>query len=146
MRLALTGAPLALLSIVVAALNGIAILMADDDVDTLEVLGEFVAHEGATVRIAGSGQEALEILRTWKPDVVLLDIEMPDMDGCELLTLIHRQPALHDVLAVAVTGYDDASDRMRCDDAGFAGHVTKPFDVDKLIQLVATLVPHTHAT
>ncbi len=120
--------------------------MADDDVDTLEVLGEFVAHEGATVRIAGSGQEALEILRTWKPDVVLLDIEMPDMDGCELLALIHRQPALHDVLAVAVTGYDDALDMLRCTEAGFAGHVTKPFDVDKLIQLVATLVPHTHAT
>jgi two-component system CheB/CheR fusion protein len=142
MRPALTGAHRErLLSPVVAALAGIAILMADDDVDTLEVLGDLVAHEGAAVRTAGSGQEALEVLRTWKPDVLLLDVSMPDMDGCELLTLIHRQPALHDVLAVAVTGYDDARDRDRCVVAGFAGHVTKPFDVDSLIQLVATLVP-----
>jgi CheY-like chemotaxis protein len=120
--------------------------MADDDAETLEVLGELVAYEGAAVRTAGSGQEALEIVRSWTPDVLLLDISMPDMDGCELLTLIHRQPALHDVLAVAVTGYDNARDRMRCDDAGFAGHVTKHFDIDKLIQLVAALVPHPRAT
>jgi CheY-like chemotaxis protein len=130
---------------VAAALSGITILMADDDVDTLEVLGELVAHEGAAVRTAGSGQEALEVLRTWKPDVLLLDISMPDMDGCELLTLVRRQPALRDVLGVAVTGFDDARDRKRCLEAGFAGLVTKPFEVETLLHLIATLVPHPHA-
>jgi two-component system CheB/CheR fusion protein len=130
---------------VAAALSGIAVLMADDDVDTLEVLGDLVAHEGAAVRTAGSAQKALEVRRTWKPDVLLLDISMRDMDGCELLTLIHRQPALREVLAVAVTGYDDARDRKRCVEAGFAGLVTKPFAVETLLHLIATLLPPPHA-
>jgi two-component system cell cycle response regulator DivK len=66
---------------------------------------------------------------------------MPDMDGCELLMLIHRQPDLREVPAVAVTGYDDARDRKRCTQAGFAGHITKPFFVEALIHLIATLAP-----
>ena len=122
----------------VKALNGTAILMADDDAEVLEGL---VAYEGATVRSATSARGALEVLRTWTPDVLLLDISMPDMDGCELLMRIHGQADLREVPAVAVTGYDDARDRKRCTQAGFAGHITKPFFVETLINLIATLAP-----
>jgi len=115
--------------------------MADDDADTLEVLEDLIADEGATVRSATSAREALEVLRTWTPDLLLLDISMPDMDGCELLTLIHRKAALREVPAVAVTGYDDARDKKRCTEAGFAGHIAKPFYVETLINLIATLAP-----
>jgi two-component system CheB/CheR fusion protein len=125
----------------VAALSGIAILMADDDVDTLEVLRELVADEGATVRTASNGRKALELLRTWTPDVLLLDISMPDMDGCELLAAVRRQPALREILAVAVTGYGDAGDRSRSTEAGFDAHITKPFEGETLINLIATLAP-----
>ncbi len=123
------------------ALNGTAILMADDDAEVLEVLEDLIADEGATVRSATSARGALEVLRTWTPDVLLLDISMTDMDGCELLMLIHRQADLREVPAVAVTGYDDARDRKRCTQAGFAGHITKPFFVETLVHLIATLVP-----
>jgi CheY-like chemotaxis protein len=126
---------------VVKALNGTAILMADDDAEVLEVLQDLITDEGATVRSATSAHDALEVLRTWTPDIVLLDISMPDMDGCELLMLIHRQDALREVPAVAVTGYDDARDQKRCTDAGFAGHITKPFYVETLVNLIATLAP-----
>jgi two-component system, chemotaxis family, CheB/CheR fusion protein len=129
----------------VAALSGIAILMADDDVDTLEVLRELVADEGATVRTASNARKALEVLRTWTPDVLLLDISMLDMEGCELLAAVRRQPALREILAVAVTGYGDARDRSRCTEAGFDAHITKPFEGETLVQLIATLVPHPHA-
>ena len=123
------------------ALNGTAILMADDDAEVLEVLEDLIADEGATVRSATSARGALEVLRTWTPDVLLLDLSMPDMDGCELLMLIHRQADLREVPAVAVTGYDDARDRKRCTQAGFAGHITKPFFVETLVNLIATLAP-----
>jgi CheY-like chemotaxis protein len=123
------------------ALNGTAILMADDDAETLEVLEGFIAEEGATVRSAASAREVLELLRTWTPDVLLLDISMPDMDGCELLVLIHRRADLREVPAVAVTGRDDARDLKRCAQAGFAAHVTKPFYVETLVELIATLAP-----
>jgi CheY-like chemotaxis protein len=123
------------------ALNGTAILMADDDAELLAVLEGLIADEGATVRSATSAREALEVLRTWTPDVILLDISMPDMDGCELLMLIHRQADLRAVPAVAVTGYDDARDRRRCTQAGFAGHITKPFYAETLVKLIATLAP-----
>jgi CheY-like chemotaxis protein len=130
---------------VVAALLGILVLIADDDADTVAVLAEFIADEGATVRTAKSALEALEALRRWRPDVMLLDISMPDMDGCELLRVLRRQPALRGILAVAVTGYGEASDRVRCAEAGFEAHITKPFDGDTLVQLIASLVPHPHA-
>ncbi len=115
--------------------------MADDDAETLEILEGLIADEGATVRSAASAREALEVLRTWTPEVLLLDISMPDMDGCNLLTLIHGQADLREVPAVAVTGYDDERDRKRCAQAGFAGHITKPFYVETLVELIATLAP-----
>ena len=129
----------------VAALSGIAILIADDNVDTLDVLRDLTAFEGATVRTAINAREALAVLRTWTPDVLLLDLSMPDMDGCELIAVIRRQPALRGILAVAVTGYGEASDKLRCAEAGFEAHITKPFDGDTLVQLIASLVPHPHA-
>ena len=119
--------------------------MADDDADTIAVLAEFIADEGATVRTAKSALEALEVLRRWTPDVMLFDISMPEMDGCELLTIIRRQPALRGILAVAVTGYGEARDRLRYAEAGFEAHITKPFDGETLVQLIASLVPHPHA-
>ncbi len=77
--------------------------------------------------------------------MLLLDISLPDMDGCELLVAIRRQPALREILAVAVTGYGDERVRNRLTEAGFDAHITKPFDGETLIQLIATLVPHPHA-
>src|ERR1700733_13342222 len=115
--------------------------MGDDDADVLEILEGLIADEGATVRSATTARKALEVLRTWTPDVLLLDISMPDMDGCELLMLIHRHAELREVPAVAVTGYDDARDRKRFTQAGFAGHIAKPFYVETLVKLIATLAP-----
>jgi CheY-like chemotaxis protein len=102
-------------------LDGTAVLVADDDPDNLELLGFVISAEGATVRTAGSAREALDLLREWKPDVVLLDIEMPVVNGYELLSAIRRHTGLHDVPAVAVTGLgspSDPSDKDRSFEAG----------------------------
>ncbi len=120
-------------------LKGTAVFVADDDADNLDGLEFLIADEGATVRTAGSAREALNVLRTWTPDVILLDVSLPDMDGCELLATIRREPTLREVPAVAVTGHALARDRRRCREAGFAEHMTKPLDLDALIRLIARL-------
>ena len=122
-------------------LTGTTVLVADDDADKLDDLAFLIASEGATVRTARNAREALDVLRTWMPDVMLLDVSMPDMDGCELLAVIRREPTLREVPAVAVTGFSLARDRRRCVEAGFAGHMTKPFDLEALLRLIARLAP-----
>lgn len=71
-----------------AALDGITVLVADDDPDNLEIVRFLVGQEGGTVRGAKNAREALELLLTFTPDVLVLDISMPDIDGYELLATI----------------------------------------------------------
>jgi CheY-like chemotaxis protein len=123
----------------VATLDGTSVLVADDDPDNLEILAYIVSAEGATVRTARNAREALALLPTWKPDVLLLDIQMPVMNGYELLSAIRRRPDLRDVPAVAVTGMGYPSDKDRAFAAGFEAHMTKPFDGAALIVLVEWL-------
>jgi CheY-like chemotaxis protein len=116
------------------------ILIVDDDDDGLDVLEYVIASEGAAVRKAKSAQEALELLLTWTPDVLLLDISMPDMDGVELLTTIRGVARLRDVPAVAVTAHAYERDKERSARAGFAAHVSKPYDVGALVGIIGSLV------
>ena len=124
-----------------AALFGIAVLVADNDPDSLEVIEHVVATYGGSVRTAADAREVVEILQTWRPDVMLLDISMPELDGYDLLKAIRRDVALRAIPAVAVTGHAYAADKRRAADAGFARHVTKPVDIDVLIHVIAELVP-----
>jgi CheY-like chemotaxis protein len=119
--------------------------MADDDADCVTVLEYVLANEGATVRTATSASEVLAILRTWTPDVLLLDISMPDMSGHELLTVIRRQPALREIPAVAVSGYSYEREKQRSIAAGFVGHIDQPIDVATLVELITLLTPRPHA-
>jgi CheY-like chemotaxis protein len=125
----------------VGPLSGTGVLVADNDADSLDVIEFVIASQGATVRSATSAREALEILRTWRPDVMLLDIAMPEMDGYDLLTAIRREPSLRGIPAVAVTGHAYARDKQRAEAVGFARHITKPVDIDTLIGVIAELVP-----
>jgi CheY-like chemotaxis protein len=129
---------------VVLALKGTGVLMADDDPESLDVLQELVVQQGATVRTAIDATEVLEILQTWTPDVLLIDIGMPVVNGFELLKRIRGTPGVS-IPAVAISGYGYERDKQLCIEAGFARHISKPFDVDELIQLIASLVqkPHT---
>ena len=113
--------------------------MVDDDPDNLEILGHVILAQGATVQRAKDAREALEMLPGWEPDVLLLDIEMPEMDGYELLSLIRLHPALRNVPAVAVTGLAHATDKDRAFEAVFEAHLAKPFDSAAVIDLVVWL-------
>jgi CheY-like chemotaxis protein len=123
------------------SLRDIKILVVDDDPDSRELLEYFIAQEGAVIRDAKNAREAMEALLTWTPDILLLDISMPDMDGYELLETIRGVSRLRGIPAVAVTAHAFERDKERSAKAGFAVHVSKPYDIAALVESIGNLVP-----
>ena len=112
------------------------ILIVDDNRDAAETLGELLRALGATVSIAHSGGDALEKLRSFGPDSVLLDIGMPDMDGYEVARRIRATAEYRRILLIALTGWGQEHDQRRSRAAGIDQHVVKPPDIDRLRELL----------
>jgi CheY-like chemotaxis protein len=124
-----------------AKLAGKSILIADDDADGAELLAMILRLEGAEVRTAKSAAEALEHLdRHWTPDALLLDLGMPGVDGFDLLDTIRKREALRFVPALAVTAYAYRNDAAKVAARGFVVHITKPYEVDALVDTVAVVI------
>jgi PAS domain S-box-containing protein len=116
------------------------ILVIDDSPETTEMLSKLLQLEGAQVKSAASGTEALEVASGNNFDLIISDISMPEMDGYELLAELRRQiPRMAEVPALALTGYGRDSDVARARREGFAEHLTKPLDIEKLLQTVKHL-------
>jgi CheY-like chemotaxis protein len=95
---------------------------------------------GYTARVAHDGPEALKLAAEFDPDLALLDIGLPVMDGYELARRLHDDPGLRRVPLVAVTGYGQPADRQRSEDAGFDAHLVKPVDLDRVASLIRQLL------
>ena len=122
-------------------LNGLRVLLVDDEPDTLEVLRVILNGFGANVRSTSSAADALETFLQWKPDVLVSDLGMPDEDG---FTLIGRVRALTpeqgcDTPAAALTAHVGDADRNKALAAGYQTHLKKPVDPDRLAAVVARL-------
>jgi signal transduction histidine kinase len=117
------------------------ILIADDNADALESLARVLELSGHEVFSATNGSLALECAEHYLPEVALLDVGMPLLDGYEVARRIRAQPWGKRVTLVAVTGWGQDSDRQRSREAGFDSHLVKPLDLDKLTRLLAQL-PH----
>ena len=128
------------------ALNKKFILVVDDSTETTEMLGKLLQLEGAFVESARSGAEALEIAQRKTFDLVVSDISMPEMDGYQLLKKLRELPSMVNVPAVALTGYGRGADVERALEEGFAEHLTKPLDLDQLLQIVRRLTENKSAT
>ena len=114
------------------------VLLVDDNADAAELLGELLVAHGHEVAVAHTGPEALAALAGFIPDVALLDIGLPVMDGYELArTLRERVPS---VRLAALTGYGQVEDRARSRDAGFEAHLVKPVSVDLVTRTVDELL------
>jgi signal transduction histidine kinase/CheY-like chemotaxis protein len=113
------------------------ILIVDDNVDAATTLGELLDTLGATVCVVHNGHGALSALDTFRPDSVLLDIGMPDMDGCEVARRIRASDVHGDILLIALTGWGQEHDHARSRAAGFDHHVVKPPDINRLRDLLA---------
>jgi CheY-like chemotaxis protein len=115
------------------------ILVADDNNDALESLATLLQLSGHEVYTAANGAIALESAEQHRPEVALLDIGMPKLDGYEVARRIRAQPWGAHITLVALTGWGQDSDRRRSQEAGFDSHLVKPLDLDKLTELLATL-------
>jgi two-component system CheB/CheR fusion protein len=118
-------------------LSGLRVLVADDDADNAEMLAVLLTLRGAKVRKAANAYEALEVAASWTPEVMLLDIEMPYMDGCELACLLRRAPATASAHVFAVTGHTSAAHMERAYAAGFDAYIPKPINGNKVVALIA---------
>jgi PAS domain S-box-containing protein len=119
------------------------ILVADDLQDSMYSLAIMLRLAGHDVQTAHDGLEAVQAAATFRPDVVLLDIGMPKMNGYEAARHMRQEPWGKDMLLVALTGWGQEEDKRRAFEAGFDHHLTKPVDPAALVKLLAELAPKT---
>ncbi|MFL6697916.1 MAG: response regulator [Vitreoscilla sp.] len=112
------------------------ILVVDDNVDVVETTTMLLSLSGHQVRSAKDGLQALHMASEFRPDVVLLDIGLPLMDGYEVARRLRQTPQTAGALLIALTGYGQQGDRQRGRDAGFDGHMLKPVDPHALAKLI----------
>ncbi|HEY5243689.1 MAG TPA: ATP-binding protein, partial [Polyangiaceae bacterium] len=112
------------------------VLVADDNVDSAELLSLLFSELGCEVAIAHDGVEAVQTAQTFRPDIAILDIGMPLLDGYAAARRIRAESAGRRLKLVAVTGWGKEEDRQRAREAGFDEHLVKPADIDKLEMLL----------
>jgi PAS domain S-box-containing protein len=112
------------------------ILLVDDNRDAAQALRLLLEADGHEVRVAGDGASGLEMARAYRPEVVLLDIGLPKMDGYETARRIRSDPALESTILVAVTGYGQMHDRARASASGFHHHLVKPVEFSDLQEVL----------
>jgi signal transduction histidine kinase/CheY-like chemotaxis protein len=119
------------------------ILVVDDNEDSAESLSVLLRLNGHLVESAHDGRHAIDVAERFRPDVILLDLGMPGMNGYEVCREIRQQPWGGDILLIAQTGWGQDQDRQRTRDAGFDGHLTKPLDHDRLEEILTDLALKT---
>ncbi len=116
-------------------------LIADDNRDAADSLSMLLQIDGHTVTVAFDGQQALESIETLRPEVALLDVGMPELDGYEVARRVRLDTRIRNTLLIAVTGWGQESDKARALAAGFDLHFTKPVEPAALIELLGEELP-----
>ena len=117
--------------------SGLRVLVVDDRPDAADTLALLLEVWGHRPLVAYNAVTALELSLSQRPDVVLLDVGLPGMDGREVARRIRRQPGMAGVLLVAVTGYGGETEQHSSQEAGFDLHLLKPIDPEPLRELLA---------
>lgn len=115
------------------------VLVVDDNLDAVELFGLLLEASGHEVRSAYNGPTALEVACEFRPQVVLLDIGLPGLDGYEVARRLRQNSDLKGIVLVAMTGYGREIDKLRSQEAGFNHHLVKPADYKQVQQILATV-------
>jgi len=118
-------------------MHGDPVLIVDDNPQNLKLARVLLASEGYEVRTAVDAEEALSVLETFAPRLILMDLQLPGMDGLELTRRLKADPARRHILVVALTAYAMKGDDDKARAAGCDGYVSKPIDTERLPTLVA---------
>ena len=113
------------------------ILVVDDNRDAAEILAAILRHEGHTVWLAFSGRDAVSLADQHKPALVLLDINMPEMTGFDVVRELREHKRAPRPILLAVSGYGQESDKLAAKRVGFDGYFTKPVEPQELIARIA---------
>ncbi len=127
------------------ALDGVRVLVVEDNQDSAQMLTTVFELSGADVHTAYDGESGVACAKEIAPDVVLLDIGLPEMSGYDVARELRRFPWGVDAFIVALTGWGQADDRARSQDAGFDRHLVKPVNPDELLKMVAEFQRAKHA-
>lgn len=117
------------------------ILMIEDNVQNSYLGCYLLGHRGHDVTVASDGPTGLELAVALQPDLILLDIQLPGMDGHEVARRLKAAPALRAVPVVAVTSYALPGDREKCLEAGAEGYIEKPIDPDTFVDQIEQFLP-----
>ncbi|MGW8250578.1 MAG: response regulator transcription factor, partial [Anaerolineales bacterium] len=109
------------------------ILIVDDDIDTLKLVGLILQRQGYEVTVASSGSQALEMMKTEVPDLLLLDIMMPEIDGYEVAVQMRSEPMLAEVPIIMFTAKSQLDDKVAGFEAGADDYLTKPTQPRELL-------------
>src|SRR6185369_12645763 len=115
------------------------VLIVDDNQDSADSLSMLLEITGNKTFQAHDGVEALEAVEKYRPEVILLDIGLPKLDGHEVCRRVREKPWGRDIVIIALTGWGQDDDRRKSEEAGFNGHLVKPVDYDQLLELLGEL-------
>jgi two-component system, cell cycle response regulator DivK len=118
-------------------MNSRSILVVDDNESNLRLMKALLMAEGYLVKTALEAEEAILALETFEPQLILMDLQLPGMDGLELTRLLKRDPARRHISIVALTAYAMKGDEEKAIAAGCDGYLTKPIDTRALPELIA---------
>lgn len=116
------------------------ILVVDDNPVNLKLARVLLDGAGYEVRTAGNAEEAMELLKTFRPALILVDIQLPGMDGLTLTRRLKGDPATRDIVVVALTAYAMKGDDEKALASGCAAYITKPFDTRTFVARIAHLL------
>jgi CheY-like chemotaxis protein len=112
------------------------VLVVDDNADAALVLSMCLSAGGHETAVAYDGREAIDLAESFEPEIIFLDLGMPQMSGYEVATELRRRPKLAGVYIAALTGWNDPKTGEKVLEAGFDKHMTKPAMMDELLELV----------
>ncbi len=112
------------------------VLVIDDNIETVRLTARMLKHHGYQVETAFDGHQAVELARRFHPNVILLDIGLPGMNGYEVAHLLNQEECCRSAQFIAISGYGESRSRERSREAGFHHHLIKPLDFDRLMELI----------
>jgi CheY-like chemotaxis protein len=115
------------------------IMVIEDDTDVLTVLGDLLKTYGYEAHMFSAGEKALEAVEELLPDVVVMDLMMPEMSGFEICKKLRSMNMSRNIPMIAITGYDSAENRSKIFEAGIDDYLPKPFDVKALLKKINDL-------